>query len=49
MASKNWFILPPSEYTSKKFAAWLRSRGATDKATGKKIRATRSDKGKKRK
>ena len=49
MASKSWFILPPDGRTTKEFAAWLRSRGATDKATGKKIRATRSDKGTKRK
>jgi hypothetical protein len=51
MASKNWLIMPPDpeNHISKKFAAWLRSRGATIKATGKVPRATRSDKGKKRK
>jgi len=51
MASKSWFIMPPNSESriSKKYAAWLRSRGATIKATGKPPRATRSDKGKKRK
>lgn len=54
MPSKSSIVLPPIGYTSKKYAAWLRARGATDKATGKPPRlgvprATRSDKGTKRK
>lgn len=49
MADKIWFVLPPEGHITKEFAAWLRKKGATVSATGKAPRATRSDKGKKRK
>lgn len=46
MASGSWFVMPPAEHISKKYAAWLRSRNAT--INGKVPRATRKDKGLKR-